>query len=142
VKIEILPLDFQGQGALLEPVDHKLHDLAVEYCARELQGGSEINLARFSKVWLALADGEAVGLAGYVYRLDIPVFRVTGETPDRTTKLLTDRLRAFFQDQGFRGQEVLLHISSKERPEQRCAKWQESLKAAGAEPADRFSVKI
>ncbi len=142
MRIEIIPLDFLGQGALLEPADRKLHDLAVEYCARELQGGAELNLAKFQKVWLALAEGEVVGIAGFVWRIDIPVFRVSGARAIAATRLLTDRLRAYFQEQGARGQELFLHISSKERPEQRCAKWQESLAAVGAEPADRFAVKV
>lgn len=142
MRIEIIPLDFLGQGALLEPADQKLHDLAVEYCARELEGGADLNLARFNKVWIALEDGEVVGITGFVWRIDLPIFRVSGERAARATKLLTDRVRAYFQDQGCRGQELFLHISSKETPEQRCAKWEESLAAAPAVPADRYSVKI
>src|SRR5207237_4800974 len=55
MKIEILPLDFIGpQGALLELADPKLHDMAVDYCARELAGGQDLNLSKFTKVWLAV----------------------------------------------------------------------------------------
>ncbi|MBV9179877.1 MAG: hypothetical protein JO356_01080 [Acidobacteria bacterium] len=148
MRIAVYPLDFQGQGALLEPVDKKLHDLAVDYCARELEGGKDLNLARFAKVWVAVsldADGsykEILGITGYVMRIDLPVFRVSGDHAVRATKMLTDRMRGFFQDQGARGHEAFIHISSKERPEQRCAKWKESLRAVGAQPADRLSVKI
>lgn len=147
MKIAVLPIDFLGQGALLEPADVKLHDMAVEYCARELHNGSELNLAKFAKCWVAVEmEGEEykeiVGITGYVMRIDLPVFRVTGNKPDRTTSMLAGRLHSFFQDMGCRGSELFLHISSKERPEQRCEKWKESLAIEGATPADRFSVRI
>lgn len=146
-KIAVLPIDFIGQGALLEPVDAKLHDMAVDYCARELENGRELNLSKFNKCWVVVemnGDNYAQihGISGWVNRIDIPVFRVTGENVDRSTLMLTDRMRAFFQDNGARGAEVFLHISSKERPEQRCQKWEQSLALVGAVPADRFSVKV
>ena len=140
--IEVLPIDFMGQPPLLEPVDQSLHDMAVDYCQRELQGGSEINFAKFTKVWVVREDEEIVGIAGFVWRLDVPVFRVTGKHADRATAALVDRIRGHFQDIGARGMEAFVHISSKERPEQRCDKWQESLSRIGAVPADRFTVKI
>lgn len=150
MKIAVLPIDFIGQGALLEPVDQKLHDMAVDYCARELQNGHELNLAKFAKCWVLVGiEGdkyvEIFGITGYVMRIDLPVFRVTGSTDHRTdvlTHLMAERLHSFFQDMGCRGQELFLHISSKERPEQRCEKWQESLALEGATSADRFSVRI
>lgn len=147
MRIEVIPLDFLGQGALLEPADRELHDMAVEYCARELEGGDKLNLSKFAKVWLAveMADGkykEVVGITGYVMRIDLPVFRVSGPNAVRATKMLADRLHAFFQDQGARGHELFIHISSKERPEQRCERWEESLAAEGATPADRLAIKI
>ena len=147
MRIQVIPLDFLGQGALLEPADRKLHDLAVDYCCRELQNGEQINLAKFSKVWVAVEveDGQyvqVVGITGYVWRIDLPIFRVSGANAVRATKMLADRLHSFFQDQGARGQELFIHISGKERPEQRCEKWQESLAAEGATPADRFAITI
>lgn len=150
MKIAVLPIDFLGQGALLEPADQKLHDMAVDYCARQLEKGNELNLAKFSKCWVIVGmEGdqylEVFGITGYVMRIDLPVFRVTGNTEHRTdvlTHLLAERLHSFFQDMGCRGQELFLHISSKERPEQRCEKWKESLALEGATPADRFSVRI
>lgn len=142
MRIDIIPIDFIGQGALLEPADAKLHDLAVNYCKRELQDGDKLNLARFAKVWVAISENEVVGIAGFQYRLDIPVFRVSGDNAVRATKMLSDRLRAHFQDLGYRGHEAFLHISQKESPEQRCTKWAESLKAVKAVPADRFSITI
>ncbi len=148
--IRVLPIDFVGQGALLEPADVKLHDMAVEYCSLELEKGDELNLAKFSKCWVAVQVEaneykKILGITGYVMRIDLPVFRVTGDTQNRvdvTTHLMAERLHSYFQDMGCRGQELFLHISSKERPEQRCEKWQESLAIEGATPADRFSVRI
>jgi len=141
-RIQVLPIDFMGQGALIEPVDRKLHDIAVEYCRRELQDGDKINLTHFAKCWVVLRGEEAIGFAGYVLRPDVPVFRVSGDSAVRATAMLVDRMRSFFQDNGCRGHEVFVHISSKERPEQRCAKWDESLKDVGAVPSDRYSVRV
>lgn len=142
MRIEVVPIDFCGQGALLEPVHPELHDLAVDYCTRELAGGKDLNLARFSKCWIAIEGQNVVGFTGYVMRIDLPVFRVSGPNSIRATKMLCDRLRGFFQDQGARGQELFIHISSKERPEQRCSGWKEALHVVGATAADRYAVKI
>jgi len=147
VTIEVLPIDFLGQGALLEPADKKLHDLTVDYCARELENGRELNLSKFTKVWAVVemegADYiDVIGVSGFAWRIDIPTFRVTGERVDYSTRKLIDRMRAYFQDNGLRGADIFLHISSKERPEQRCEKWEQSLAKVGAIPADRFTVKV
>jgi hypothetical protein len=142
MRIEVLPLDFHGQGALLEPVDQELHNRAVVYCRKELAGGNDINLARFQKVWVAIAGKEVSGISGFVWRIDVPIFRVSGENAVRSTKMLIDRMRAYFQDQGARGSEVFLHISGKETTEQRCQFWAESLKSVGAVSADRFAIKV
>lgn len=145
MKIRIVPLEFMGSGALLEPVDHKLHDMAIEYCATNL--ANEVNLSKFNKVWVAvIIKGteyqEIIGITAWVWRHDVPMFRVTGKHAVKATKLMEQRLRSFFEDNGARGGEVFLHISSKETPEQRCPKWKESLLKSGAVPADRFSVKV
>jgi hypothetical protein len=140
IRDEVLPLDFMGQGALIEPVDRDLHDRAVDYCRREIVG--DVNLTKFTKVWVVLHDGDVCGLAGFVWRIDVPVFRTSGDFGARAAALLIDRMRSFFQDNGARGAEVFVHISSKEMPEQRCPKWQESLDAVNAKPADRMLVKV
>lgn len=145
MRVKVIPLDFMGQGALLEPADRELHDMAVDYCAHNL--ANEVNLSKFNKVWVAVAmQGqkyvEIIGITGWVWRHDVPMFRVTGKHAVKATKLLEHRLHSFFEDNGARGADVLLHISSKETPEQRCPKWKESLKASGAAPADRFMIKV
>lgn len=138
--IEVLPIDFLGQGALLEPADSKLHDLAVDYCHREIQDGDKINLAKFAKCWVALKDGIPVGVMGYVLRPDIPVIRATDET---ALSMMAERLQYFFADQGYRGGEVFVHLAKAERPEQRCAGWKQVLiNEQKAESADRFKIKV
>jgi len=133
----ILPIDFLQKDGFFQPKDRELHDLAVEFAAREIVG--ETNLTRFNKVWVSLEDGACTGIAGYVVRADVPMFRTTTA---RATTLMARRLNDFFADQGLRGQEVLLHLSSKEAPEQRCANWQAELEAAGAVPADRYTITV
>jgi hypothetical protein len=146
VRIQVFPLDFMGQAPLWEPKDRNLHDLAIEYCKREL--ADEINFVKLNKVWVTAVVDEAgkpievTGITGYVLKVDIPVFRVSGNNAVRSTKMLEDRLHAHFADQGMIGQEVFLHISSKENPEQRCPNWEQSLIDAGATPADRLSVIV
>lgn len=151
MRIQVIPLDFMGQAPLYEPRDKKLFDLAMDYCNREL--AEPIDFVRLNKVWVAvgdpkfdkagnLVDGHVCGLTGYVLKPDIPVFRVSGENAARATKMLTDRYHDFFADQGLRGQEIFIHISGKEKPEQRCPRWEESLSATDAKPADRFSVIV
>jgi hypothetical protein len=137
--IEILPLDFLGQGALLEPVDRKLHDLAVDYCSRELVGGKDLNLTKLAKVWIGMKDDEVSGISGYVNRLDVPIFRATDAL---VLHALAQRMNSFFADNGCRGQEVFIHVSKAERPEQRCPAWLEVLKEWNAESSDRLSIKV
>lgn len=150
MRIDVFPIDFVGTPPLYEPKDRALFDAAQDYCKRELQ--QQFDFVRLNKVWVAIGNpvfkdgeyvsGEVCGITGYVLKPDIPVFRVSGENGARATKMLTDRYHAHFADLGWRGCEVFLHISDRERPEQRCPRWQESLVATGAKPANRFSVMV
>lgn len=136
--IEVLPLDFMGQGALLEPVDRKLHDAAVDFCAREIV--TPVDFVKMAKTWVAVEDGKVLGVMGYVLRPDIPVIRATNE---QALSMMAERLQSFFADQGWRGGAVFVHISKAEKPEQRCAGWKNVLIAEQkAEPADRFAIKV
>ena len=152
MSVKVFPIDFIGQGALLQPKDEQLHAMALDFCKRELVGG-EVNLSKFNRVWVAaeVDEGgkpiEILGITGWVYRVDIPVFRALNSA---ATAKLHQRLHTYFADQGCLGTmdgsvettEVFIHLSSKETPEQRCANWSEELAAAGAVPADRFIVKV
>lgn len=142
--IRVLPLDFLGQGAMLTPVDPKLHDMAVKYCDKEL--ASPVNLAEMSKVWVAVEcdDNEQLvsveGIMGYVLKPDVPVMRATNET---ALSMMGERLQSFFADNGCRGKEVLIHLCRNEKPEQRCPGWKNVLiTEQKAEPADRFIVRV
>src|SRR5215472_1740233 len=129
-----------GQGALLEPKDQKLHDMAVEFARKELQNGDQLNLTQFAKCWVALKDGKAVGLMGYVLRPDIPVIRAIDED---ALSQMAGRLQSFFADNGWRGGEVFVHIAKRELPEQRCAGWKQVLiTEQDAHSADRFVIKV
>jgi hypothetical protein len=137
--IEIAPLDFLGQGALLEPVDKPLHDAAYAYCLRELKDGASLNFAQFSKVWVGLKDGIVQGVTGYVLKPDVPLFRATDVD---VLRAMGQRLNSYFADNGARGREVLMYIGN-ERAEQRCPGWRAALKEFGAKSGRRvvFEVK-
>ena len=136
--IEIVPLDFIGQGALLEPADRPLHDAAVEYCYRELAKGRELNLTKLAKVWVGLKDKEVFGISGYVLRPDIPLLRATDP---EVLRALGHRMNDFLADNGARGNQAFLYIGD-EKPEQRCPEWKAVLKEFGATNAQRFLVEV
>jgi hypothetical protein len=83
-----------------------------------------------------------IGATAICMRPDIFMFRTAGTDAAKSTRLLIERLQWYFADQGFRGQDVTLHISGKDSPEQRCPKWAESLASVDARPADRFLVLV
>lgn len=141
--IKVFPLDFLGQGALLQPKDQNLHDLAIEFCAKEVTG--EVNLSAFGKVFIAAEvdakgkPGLIEGVTGYVMRPDISLYRALTA---RATAKLHHRWHTYFADNGILGQQILLHLSNKDTPDQRCANWNNELMAAQAIPADRFLVEV
>lgn len=140
--IKIFPLDFLGQGALIQPKDQNLHDMAVNYCSRELT--EDVNLSQFAKVFIAAETKDETpvsvhGITGFVWRPDISLFRATC---DAATVKLHRRWHSHFADNGLLGNNVLLHLSSKDTPEQRCANWNQELIAAHAVAADRYLVKV
>lgn len=136
--ISIIPLDFLGQGALLEPKDRKLHDAAYAYALKELSKGKELDFSKFAKVWVGLKDSEVFGLSGYVLKPDIPLIRATDAD---VLSALVGRMNSFFSDNGARGQEVFIYIGD-EKPEQRCPEWRQVLKDWGAKSAQRFSAEV
>lgn len=137
-KISVIPLDFLGQGALLEPANQKLHDAAVEYASRELLGGKDLNLSKLAKVWVGLKDGEVFGISGYVLKPDIPLLRATDAD---VLRALAHRMNDFFADNGALGKEVFLYIGN-EKPEQRCPRWRAVLHEFSAKRAQRFAIEV
>jgi len=136
--INIIPLDFLGQGALLEPADRTLHDLAVDYCLRELAAGKDVNFASFAKVWVGLKDGEVFGVSGYILKPDVPLLRATDAD---VLRALCNRMNDYFSDNGARGKEAFVYIGD-EKPEARCPDWRKVLAEFGAKSAQRFSVEV
>lgn len=136
--IDVQPLDFLGQGALLEPADQKLHNQAVDYCRRELTGGDTLNLAKFNKVWVGRKDGEVLGVAGYLLRPDIPLLRATDAG---VLRAIGHRLNSFFSDNGARGHQAFIYIGN-EKPEQRCPEWRQVLKEWNAQSARRMLIEV
>jgi hypothetical protein len=138
LRIQVRPLDFDAE---LNPKDTWLFGLAAEYCKMQL--AEPVDLKKPAKIWIVLDEqDQVIGISGYVLKADIPIFRVTGDNSRRATKALYERMNSFFADNGMVGQEVFLHVSSKERPEQRCPAWKSSLKAVGAIKADRFILVV
>jgi hypothetical protein len=136
LSVAIVPIDFLGQGALLEPADRKLHDAAVEYCLREIK--DPVDFSKLSKVWVGLKDEQVFGVAGYVLRPDVPLFRATDAS---VLRALGARLNNYFADNGCRRQQAFLYIGN-EKPEQRCPEWRQVLKEFGAQSALRVSIEI
>lgn len=146
MRMGVVPIDFRNSSNGIVPVDVHLYTLVVEYCTTAL--AEQPKIEELAKTWAVVEyEGEQVasvtGLAAWGGDVpDIPIFRVTGENAVRATKMLYDRLNAFFADRGARGRQVFLYISEKETPEQRCESWESSLEDVGAVPAQRMAVTI
>lgn len=143
MKFRVLQLLFKEQGGMLLPRDPELHKLVVEFAEREL--AEPINFTDYRNVFVECEcddEGKPVrveGIAAMQLVADIPVFRSTNA---RSAKLLIDRMTDFLDDQGARGQRVLVHISERETPEQRCPNFLVWLAALGAKPAERWAVTV
>lgn len=134
--IEITPLDFLGQGALLEPADKELHDASISFCHAQLR--DPVSLANFNKVWVGRKDGEVLGVCGYVLRPDIPLCRAIDAD---VLRAMGKRMNDFFADNGARGKEVLMYIGNEAAP-QRCPEWRAALKYFGAKSGRRVSFEV
>lgn len=135
--IKVIPMDFLGQGALLEPADRKLHDRAVEYCKQELKGGV-VDFSKFNKIWVGLKDDSVMGICGYVLKPDMPLFRATDVD---VLRALAHRMNDFCADNGALGKEVFIYIGN-ESPEARCPAWRDVLREMGAVSARRVAVEV
>lgn len=141
--IRVYPLDFLGQGAMLTPADPKLHDMAVEFCRKELT--EEVNLSQLAKVWVAAESDvkhqpvSPLGVFGYVLKPDVPLCRTIDM---EALRILANRYNDYLADLGARGKETFIHVARGERPEQKCAGWAEVLKEWNAKLADRVTVIV
>lgn len=128
---------------MFTPADTKLHDLAVEFCRRELK--EDVNLSHLAKVWVAAEEDEnhqpirILGVFGYVLKPDVPLCRAIHP---QALRLLAERYNNYLADNGARGKETFIHIARGEKPEQKCQGWAETLKEWDAKLADRVTVKV
>jgi hypothetical protein len=140
--IRAIALDFLREGGYSLPKDRDLHKLAVQFAEKQLV--SIPNFAEYTKVWVAAEmDGETPteirGALGFTMRPDFTLARFL----DRAAVVaLYNRANAFLADNGARGSEVLVFVSSEEGPEQRCPQYKETLEALKAKPADRYLITI
>jgi hypothetical protein len=136
------PLDFKSLDPVI-PADPKLYELALNYCSRELSSMPDLRIYR--KVWVAAnvnendAPVEVIGIQALQFVPDLPISRYSNS---KAAKLLSRRVETYLADQGCRGIDVFVYISSAEKPEQRCGHWAEWLKIWKARPADRFLVRV
>lgn len=140
--LRAVSLDFHRAPGYAMPMDRELHQLAVQFAEKHL--ADKPNYSELSRVWLACeCEGEKVkavrGALGFTMRPDFTLARFL----DRQALVtLYHRANGFLSDNGARGSDGLVYISSEEGPEQRCPQQLESLAALGAKPADRWLIKI
>lgn len=140
---EVFSLDFRREGAISYPANPELHRLVVQYAAKNLAAMPP--LADFMKVWVACEtddSGTPIAVEGLLWSaqvIDFPGFRY--RTP-WAAKALIDRARSFLDDNGARGSDVFVHVSSTEGPEQKCEQWQDWINYTGAVPADRYRIRV
>lgn len=136
--ISIRPIDFLGQGALLEPAHPEIHDAAYEFIRHNLRDWEKVDFSKFAKVWVGYRDDEVKGVMGYVLRPDVPLMRVID--PD-VLRAMSRRFNDFLADNGWRNGETFIYIGN-ESPEQRCPEWRQVLKEFGARSGRRVLVEV
>lgn len=141
--MKAFPLDFyKSDSGLTFPKDKELHRLALEFAEKEL--AQPVNLSELNKVWVICEmDGEkigrVVGLNGYTMRPDFTLCRFT--SPE-AAHCAFERAENYLADNGARGMEVLVRLSSDEAPEQRCPDGLKTMIRIGGNPADRWILKV
>lgn len=119
----------------------ELQAAAHEFCKRELtlpEGETEWNLGLFRKAWIAVENGEVVGVSAFIFRADIAVFR---SVSDRATTRMNQRLHSYFADQGLLGQDIFIQFSPEDQSKL-CAGWKQEFERADLKPANRFLVRV
>jgi hypothetical protein len=123
--------------------DRELHRLAVKFAESDLSAIPDYS--SFARVWAAVEfDGDEKAIAihgalGFTMRPDFTLARFKNK---QALVTLYNRANAYLADNGCRGSEGLVYISSTEASEQKCPQQAESLAALAARPADRFLIKI
>ena len=134
-------LEFKQENGQFVPRDPELMKMAEDFC--KAQCARMPNFHSYREVWVAvtLLEGKMVsvcGVIGYGMRPDIGLCRFVDQG---AAKVLIDRIDSHFHDNGWRGEDVLLHFPSEDES-QRCPEYREWFKAIGAKPAERFSIKV
>jgi hypothetical protein len=143
LKTEVFPLKFYGNGGYYQPADPDLYALTQEFCKQHLV--AQVDIPRLKETWVAAEvdkDGKpqrVIGISGFVYRPDIPLFR---SLKKKATKMLHDRMQAYFADNDMRGLPVFVFVSPNETTETKCEAAEESLAAFGSTPADRHVIFV
>jgi hypothetical protein len=137
-----IPLDFDRAAGYAMPKDRALHKLAVQFAEKECV--SIPNFSEFHKVWaICEMEDESIlsvqGLLGFCFRPDFSLNRFL--SPDAIV-VGYERANAFLGDQGARGQEVTVYMSSTEAPEQKCPNGLKTILSLGARPADRWVLRV
>jgi hypothetical protein len=141
--LRAIPLDFDRAAGYAMPKDRDLHRLAVKFAETSLAALPDYS--SFARVWVAAEFGaddkpsEIHGALGFCWRPDFTLARFKNR---QALLHLYNRANAFLADNGCRGSEGMVYISSTEGPEQKCPQQKESLEALGAKPADRWLIKI
>jgi len=141
--LRAISLDFNRQMGYAIPSDPHLHKLAIQFAEKEL--AEMPNYSEYNKVWVACETDEndiatsVHGVLGYTVRPDITMCRFLNRN---ALSVLYNRANAFFADNGCRLSEVLVYVNPDEKPEQKCPEQEQSLKALGARPANRWLIKI
>ena len=117
------------------PVDRGLHQLAIEFAKKHLAALPDYS--SYTRVWVAAeigADDKPVsieGALGFTMRPDFTLARFKNK---ESLVTLYRRANAYLADNGCRGSEGLVYVSSTEAPEQRCPQQAESLAALAQFP--------
>ena len=140
--IRAIALDFDRSGGYAIPKDAELHRLAVQFAEKHL--ATKPNFAEYARVWVAAEmEGETPceirGALGFTWRPDFTMARFLER---QAVVALYNRANAFLADNGARGSEALVHVSSTDGREQRCPQYAETLEALKAKPADRYLIVI
>jgi hypothetical protein len=141
--LRAVSLDFNRAPGYALPMDRELHRLAVKFAETDLS--SLPDYSSYTRVWAAVefgADEKPIaihGALGFTMRPDFTLARFKNK---QALVTLFNRANAYLSDNGCRGSEGLVYISSTEAPEQKCPQQAASLAALDAKPADRWLIKI
>ncbi len=136
--IEILPV-LNSKSVACNP---RLIDLAHKFCVENL---GEVNFEDYQNVWVAVKGGpgeipEVIGIACLRIVLDVPLLHTACDSvnADRAVSAkLVQRLWSAILDQGFTGQEMLIHVAAEQSDI-----WKSFLEGIKSVPADRYLVTV